>query len=301
MKIGVASSSELGLALISSLKLEHNIAFLLSTPDKPHKRSSTPMANEFVAGATGYPIYKSTSQDALKQVLVENPVDLVVTLAYGVLISEALLQMPRFGWLNIHFSLLPQWRGASPVQSSLLNGEKIGGFSIFKLDSGLDTGPLYYQEEFEYGESLTSKEILTELASRSASVLNQILKNIENGEMPRSQKGECTNIARKFTPEDGKLEFDLDVRKAFDTWRALSHNPGVYIYIKGIRVKLIRVRKLADSSATPGVAKINKNSVLIGFKGGFLELLEITPSGKKSMSGAEYFRGLRVVDGDSLI
>ena len=300
MKVAIASSSDLAIPLISAIAQEHTISYCISTPDKPQKRSGSPAPNSFSEKVEGYEVFKPESSAQLLDILQRKPVDIVVTLAYGKLISKEALSSPPHGWLNIHFSLLPQWRGASPVQSSLIAGEESGGFSIFKLDEGLDTGPIFLKQSYTYDSSARSGSILRELAAQAASSINKVLQDIEIGVEPTPQHNESSTHAGKFATTDGALETSMDITEAFNRYRALSDNPGVYIEVKGVRVKIIEARVEYDNNCLPGTIKVNKNHLMVGFQGGYLDLCSIIPAGKKQMLGADYARGARLVDGEHI-
>ena len=300
MKIAVASSIALGKVIVDCVSQLHDVSYCITTPDAPKGRSGLSVPNDFAQSMAGdsYQIFKPESKAELESLLTSNNVDIVITLAYGMLVPNLALKQPRYGWLNIHFSMLPKWRGASPVQSSLLAHERQGGYTIFQLDEGLDTGPVFHQGSYSYPNGAKTSEILTALTYSSVEVLPKILKDIETGCTPQPQTGDPGPHARKFISKDGKIDTSMSIQHAYVIYRALSENPGVYLENPKTRIKIIDARHELDPNALPGQWVVTKNELKLGFVGGYLILETVTPSGKKTMTGLDFMRGARIVSGD---
>ena len=300
MKIAVASSIALGKEIVDCVSQLHEVSYCITTPDSPKGRSATPVPNDFAQSMVGspYQLFKPQSKAEIDPLLTSKSVDIVITLAYGMLIPSLALKQPRFGWLNIHFSLLPKWRGASPVQSSLLAHERQGGYTIFQLDEGLDTGPIFYQGSYTYPDDAKTSEILSALTFSSVQVLPKILNNIESGCIPKPQVGDPGPHARKFSSTDGKIVTSMSVQDAYVIYKALSENPGVFLENSRTRIKIVEAKYELDSDALPGQWVVSKNQLKLGFVGGYLILERVTPSGKRTMTGLDFMRGARIDSGD---
>ena len=294
MKIAVASSSTLAFPLMERLKAKHDVEYLISTPDKPQKRSASPIPNEFVLGLSDKEIFKPRTKVELTEVVRINPVDLVITLSYGQLVPEDALNIPKYGWLNIHFSLLPKWRGPSPVQSALLNSETDGGISIFQLDKGMDTGPIYDQQLLVFGADETAYEILNRASILSAARALDVIGLISQGERPTPQPQHGESYSKKFVKEDGRLNFTKGLQSAYNHYRALEHNPGVFFENDGKRIVVKKARPWYEINVPEGKLYCVDDMLVMGCGKGSLELINVTPAGSKMMSGIEYARGARI-------
>ena len=164
MKVLIASSSVLAIPIFTVLSdsAEHEITGLLTNSDKPTGRGQKIESNELATWAQNQNlnVYKSSNEEDITSALVKSAAEIVITIAFGQLVKEKALKIPKYGWINIHFSMLPKWRGAAPVQHSILNGEKSTGISIFKLEKGMDTGPIYVSKEFPIHHDETISEVL---------------------------------------------------------------------------------------------------------------------------------------------
>ena len=302
MRVAIASSSLLALPIIEELsKLsEVELVGFISTPDQPKGRSGKPTPNEFAGELEerGFHPYKPASGSALLDALDALAPDLVVVIAYGRLVKSDALKKPRFGWINLHFSLLPAYRGAAPVQRSLMDGSKLFGFSIFKLDEGMDTGPFYVKEEVPIENDLPATEILDELARRSAGSFRLVIEDIRSGRVPRPQEG-TPSFAPKIQKQELHLNLALDGQTIYQRVLALTKKPGVWFTFKSKRLVINRAIRSA-STVPPFHFKLEKGVLLLGLNGLTLALLSLTPEGKREMSGEEFARGLRMSEGQLL-
>jgi len=207
LKLFVASSSLVAKPLISTLLVgkDHQLLGLITNPDKATGRGMQIEANELATWAQSEKIqtYKPSTHNEIRLIIEKNKPDLVITIAYGQLISEPLLDLPKHGWINVHFSTLPKWRGAAPVQWAILNGDKESGISIFKLERGMDTGPIYLMQSIQIESSERSEELLERLSILGSSLTLDSLTLIADGFTPQAQSAQGVSIAPKFKKSDG--------------------------------------------------------------------------------------------------
>lgn len=306
MKILLASSSNVSFEIFNSLislsktknddsKIE--IVGFLTNSDQPTGRGQKSVSNEFAEWAIQFdlPIYKISKSSDITAALNSEGADLVITVAFGKLVSKDNLDIPKFGWLNVHFSLLPKYRGAAPVQHAILNGERETGVSIFKLDEGLDTGPIFAQLKYEIPRMATTKLVLQELARLSIKPLVSTISAIAKGDKGKAQSelGNQISTAPKINKSDGHLIFDKPISNIRNRFLALCDNPGVYATVNGIRIKFESLEFEQVLVGNSQIAQIqNKNSEMqIVARDGIVTVKQLRPEGKSSMTGAEFLRG----------
>ncbi len=303
MRIALASSSPVGIPILEALaEGDHEIVFVITNPDKETGRGQKISANAFAqAAADRYiPVEKPKSHEEITGIFSSYPVDLVVTVAYGRLIKKEALSIPPRGWINIHFSQLPRWRGAAPVQYSLLSGDKNTGISIFQLDEGMDTGPLFFCKSFDIGADDTTSTLLLRLSTEAAKSINAVLDEILQGAQPTPQSSEGATLAPKFTKEDGRLDFRREAQTLINKIRALGEKPGTYLTFRNERLNVARARVVNELSFSGdyGTFYATKSALYVKASDAWIELLEVKPAGKKAMSGSEFARGARIGEGE---
>jgi methionyl-tRNA formyltransferase len=278
------------------------VEFVITNPQKQSGRGQLITSNDFhkFAQEQNIKILTPSNSSELLLLLQQQSVDLIVTIAFGQLIKPESLLIPKYGWLNIHFSQLPRWRGASPVQSSILAGDLETGISIFRLDDGMDTGPVYLSLDDVIQENDTTETLLHRLSDLAAGQISSLLDQISQGFLPQPQKSNGVTHARKFTKEDGRLDSRGTVSDFLRKVRALGENPGTWITFRGEKIKVdeaLPVQIQNDSS--PAATLIStKKALYLMLSDGMVELARVTPSGKKPMSGADFARGARIEDGE---
>jgi methionyl-tRNA formyltransferase len=300
LRVLLASSSNLALPLLRELERDPRIELLgvLSTPDKPKGRHGTPSPNELGLSlqSLGVPLWKPVTESELEGLIRSIAPDLVIVIAYGKLIKRSLIDSVPRGWINLHFSNLPSYRGAAPVQRALLHGEKDFGYSFFQIDEGMDTGPVYLQGGFMPEETSPATEILDELAARGASSLPEVISMILSGEKPVKQRG-VSSLAPKISKEELRLESGIGVEGMLRQIRAFTRKPGVWFELSGRRCIITSARRSGDIRASASISFI-EGRALVGCGDGSIEILRIKPEGKSEMSGADWLRGLHLSPGD---
>jgi methionyl-tRNA formyltransferase len=278
----------------------HEVTGLLTNQDKPTGRGQKIAANELAvwAQSQNIKVYKSANEEDTSAALVKSSAEIVITIAFGQLVKEMALKIPKFGWINIHFSILPKWRGAAPVQHAILNGEKSTGISIFKLDQGMDTGPVYLSKEFPIHKTETTTELLNRLSAEGSEMTLNVLEMIIENKPPKRQSNEAVSFAPKLHKRDGEINWQESSDSIYNLYRALGANPGVWSVLNEVR---IRINKLRRSEVLielkPGHINLDNERIYVGTLNGIIEILEVTPAGRSSMTSAEFVRGLPIKTG----
>ena len=297
MKVVVASSSPVAIPLISALNASstHQLIGLLTNPDKATGRGMHVVANELAtwAESLGLNVEKPENSDELKKVIENIKPEIVITIAYGRIIPLDLLELPKSGWINVHFSLLPRWRGAAPVQWAILTGDKQTGITVFKLDKGMDTGPVYLEQVTPIYDNENSDELLKRLSQIGSDLVIKSLELISDGVIPKPQASNGITLAPKISKNDGKIDWQQSSNQVVNRFRALSSNPGVWSLLGELRIK---IDSLVASSFVdqikPADIVINGERLFVGVLDGVIEILILTPAGRSQMSAAEFIRGL---------
>jgi len=222
--------------------------------------------------------------------------------AYGGLVPRRLLSLPRHGWINLHFSLLPAWRGAAPVQHALLHGDEITGATTFSLDEGLDTGQVFGVITEEIRPTDTAGLLLTRLALAGAPLLVETLDGIEKGSLrPAPQPAEGVSYAPKISVEDARIDWSMSAVHVDRLVRACHPAPGAWPTHADKRLKLLTAEPKPDKSlAEPGLVDVEGDVVLAGCGISAVRLIEVQPEGKRPMSADAWARGARAATGERL-
>lgn len=297
MKVVIASSSYVSKPLISLLSSsrEHELIGLITNPDKATGRGMNIVANELASWgmSNGINVLKPEGRDNLKDLIKTLNPEIVITIAYGQIIPEDFLNLPKYGWINVHFSSLPRWRGAAPVQWAILSADKETGVTIFQLDKGMDTGPVYLSESVSIERDETTEMLLTRLSNIGADLAIQSLSKIQAGIEPVAQLNSGVTLAPKITKNDGKINWHENTDEIFNRYRALAGNPGIWTLLGELRLKIDsleisnRVEKIS-----PAEVLISDEHLLVGANNGVIEIKTLTPAGRSQMSAAEFIRGL---------
>ena len=297
MKVVIASSSYVSKPLISLLSSsrEHELIGLITNPDKATGRGMNIVPNELASWgmSNGINVLKPEGRDNLKDLIKTLNPEIVITIAYGQIIPEDFLNLPKYGWINVHFSSLPRWRGAAPVQWAILSADKETGVTIFQLDKGMDTGPVYLSESVSIERYETTEMLLTRLSNIGADLAIQSLSKIQTGIKPVAQFNSGVTLAPKITKNDGKINWHENTDEIFNRYRALAGNPGIWTLLGELRLKIdsleisSRVEKIS-----PAEVLISDEHLLVGANNGVIEIKTLTPSGRSQMSAAEFIRGL---------
>jgi methionyl-tRNA formyltransferase len=298
VRLAVAASPEVALPTIEALHSDpYNLVRIISQPDRPAGRGKvlTPTPVSQWAIDNNVELVRPESASELAQFLSD--IDLVVTIGYGVLLPESILEIPPYGFLNLHFSLLPRWRGAAPVQRAIEAGDAVTGVTVFKLDPGMDTGPIYTMHRFALDSDITSDELFIELGLLGVDAVLETLAKIENGEKPVPQKSDGATRAMKLTREEGRIDWTLSAEVISAKIRAFTSSPGAWTQFRGNPVK-IATPMISDFTLTPGEISLRDKKVFIGTGSSALEIGFITSAGKQQSPASAWANGARLEPGE---
>jgi methionyl-tRNA formyltransferase len=284
----------------------HEVVAVLTRPQAPSGRGRRLTASpvEQLAEQAGVEVLSPAriSDPGFLQRLAELDVDCAAVVAYGALLREPALSMPRHGWVNLHFSLLPAWRGAAPVQHAILHGDDTTGASTFLIGPGLDDGPVFGVLTERVRPTDTSGELLARLSEAGAPLLVATLDGIADGSVvPRPQPADGISLAPKLTVDDARIEFDRPALAVDRRIRACTPDPGAWAPFGDARLKLGPAFPAeSEKPLQAGELLIDKRAVLVGTATTPLRLGMVQPAGKKPMPAADWARGLRLVSGERL-
>ncbi|MGV0372456.1 methionyl-tRNA formyltransferase [Corynebacterium pilbarense] len=298
MRLVFAGTPEPAAAALERLiASDHEVVAVLTRPDARRGRGRTLHPSPVKALAVEHGIAVLTPEsltrdDTIREQLKELAPDAIPVVAYGNLIPADMLGIPAHGWVNLHFSLLPQWRGAAPVQAAIAAGDAVTGATTFRINEGLDTGDILDTLETEIGEAETSGELLERLAYAGADLLAQTMDALEAGTAAPTPQPEEGTYAHKIAPADARVDWNQPAAVIDRGIRAHTPAPGAWTMRGENRFKLGPVTPTGEGSLAPGEAAFGKNEVLVGTADGDVRLGTIQPPGKKMMNAADWARGL---------
>ncbi|OZE74411.1 methionyl-tRNA formyltransferase [Rhodococcus sp. 15-649-2-2] len=278
----------------------HEVIAVVTRPDAASGRGRKTVRSPvgLLADEHGIPVFtpaKPSDPDFVSQ-LIDFAPDVCPVVAYGALLPQPVLDIPRFGWINLHFSLLPAWRGAAPVQAAIAAGDEITGASTFLLDAGMDTGPVLGVVTERIRSTDTTGDLLTRLASSGAELLNATLDAIEDGTAgAHPQPDDGVSYASKVTVDAARIDWNRSAAYIDRHIRSVTPAPGAWTTIGELRVKIAPVQLVPDT-LPPGAIEVRKSGVHIGTGTTALVLGDIQPQGKKVMKALDWARGARLDD-----
>lgn len=274
----------------------HDIAAVITRRDAPlgRKRVLTPSPVAAAADELGLETIKADRLDADATARVAAlEADLGVIVAYGGLVREPLLSTPRLGWINLHFSLLPRWRGAAPVQHALIAGDRESGAAVFQLVAELDAGDVYAVERMPLTRGATAGDVLGELAGRGAQLLATVVDDLAAGTARAHPQTGTVTLAPKLSLADGALDLTQSAEQLVNRFRGTTPEPGAHVQLDGQRLKLHELVRGPERALAPGELALHDGAVLAGTGDGTLLLQRVQPAGKAAMAAADWWRGLR--------
>ncbi len=291
---------------LDALMSEHQVVAVFTQPDKPAGRGKKlrPSAVKTAALNGGLTVYQPdnvNSDDSYQQLAALN-VDIVIVVAYGQILKARLLQLAPFGCLNVHASLLPRWRGASPIQSAIVAGDKQSGVTIMQMDAGLDSGDILNVATVEIAPDMTAGQLHDALMVAGAKTLIETLKSIASGSIKAIKQDEAlVTYAPLIHKRDAAIDWQADATAIANLVRGYNPWPMAYTTLAGVNLKVHRATALADSpQAAPGIVeRVDDQYIYISCHDGVIRLEEIQPQNKKKMTVSAYLRGNRVEIGAS--
>ena len=303
MRLAVAATPGVAIPTLEHLLTsEHQLVRIFTTGDKPVGRGRSLTETEVAQWAHLHAIECVKVDKAIEMAASLADIDCVVTIAFGILLPQEILDIPSHGFINLHFSLLPAWRGAAPVQRAIENGGDHLGISVFALDSGMDTGPIYRQSSFPRDEEMRSKEALEFLGLQGVELIMKTWEDISSGVLPVPQKSEGISLARKLSKSEALIDWSQSADAINRKVAAFYPNPIAYTNFRSEIVKITQSRMCADFlsnvSLLPGEWVVERERVLIGTGSKPLEIIQLVPQGKSEMKATDWARGARIDSGE---
>ncbi|MHB1120610.1 MAG: methionyl-tRNA formyltransferase [Bellilinea sp.] len=291
-------SPEFALTILQSLVGKVNLVGVVTQPDRPAGRGKVLTAPPVkrLAQEIGIPVLQPErlrNPDSFAQLQAWQP-DLIIVAAFGQILRQNILELPKFGCINVHASLLPCWRGAAPIQAAILHGDKETGVTIMQMDAGVDTGGILAQQTVPILDEDDAASLSSRLAIAGAKLLLDSLPGILAGTIqPVQQNHELATYAPMIKKEDGFLDFTTPAQALARRVRAFTPWPGTSMRWDGQNLKVIRAKAMSGSKILPGQRGIVDGLPVIGTSDGMLALLEVQPPGKKAMPGKVFLNGAR--------
>jgi methionyl-tRNA formyltransferase len=295
VRIAVAATPGVAIPTLDWLfASEHQLDLIITQPDRPSGRGQKTTESPVSVWAHAKNIKIIKPESSLELLPVAASFDLIITIGYGVILPDNLLNLPLHGFLNLHFSLLPAYRGAAPAQRSLENGDLESGVTVFKLDKGLDTGPIYSQGKLAIDPTWRSFELLKELSELGVGVIKEAISKIELGVEPLVQSGPTT-YAAKISKTEARIDFNQPAHILLRKIKAFTYEPGAWTVFNQEPFKVSDAKETDYSQGNPGEVFVIDQKVIVSCGSlSSLELLKVTPSGKREMSAIDWSRGARL-------
>lgn len=296
MQLVFFGTPEFALTVLQALIKEHQVMAVVTQPDKPKGRQRRLMAPPVKAWALkqGLKVVQPESLQAetLKTFFLNLNWDIGVVAAYGRIIPKWLLEIPPYGFVNVHASLLPKYRGAAPIQRAILNGENLTGITIMQMDQGLDTGPILMQKAVTVNNK-TAGQLSEELSQIGAKLVNKILVKLPKSKIiPVKQKEEMATLALPIKKDELLIDWQQPAVAIKRKVQAFSPRPGAYAVFNGLRLKIYEAELVStEQSGSPGELLATKKELLVFCQPGVVKIVKLQPAGKKEMSASEFIRG----------
>jgi methionyl-tRNA formyltransferase len=296
-KVVFMGSPDFALPTLKALAGDYDVVGVVTQPDRASGRGRELKAPpvKTLALELGIPVMQPERlrlPEAMEQLRAWAP-ELIVVAAFGQILRKDVLELPRYGSINVHASLLPRWRGAAPINAAILHGDEETGVTIMQMDVGLDTGPMLSQRSIHLNREDTAGSVFERLSTLGADLLLETLPDYLSGKLtPVPQPEEGATYAPMLKKEEGRLDFSHDVHELERRVRAFDPWPGAFIDFDGALLKIHRAR-VESGAAAVGQRLIVQNEPAVGARGGILILEEVQPAGKKSMSGKSFLAGAR--------
>lgn len=285
----------------------HEVVGVVTQPDKPKGRGKTLMPTPVKEVAMKYnlPVYqpKKVREPEFVEVLRGLKPDVMVVAAFGQIISKEILEMPKYGCINVHASLLPAYRGAAPIQWAVINGDKESGVTIMQMDEGIDTGDMIEKVVVPIAEDETGGSLFDKLSQAGAKLCVKVLQDLEDGKAVREKQPEesTTPYARMIDKKMGSIDWEKPAKEIEQLIRGLNPWPSAYTRLQGKTLKIWKAEVLLEhSQEAPGqITEVTKDSIVVQTGQGRLEILELQLEGKKRMDAASFLRGYALKEGES--
>ena len=296
-RIVFMGSPDFSLPSLRTLTDTYDVIGVVTQPDRASGRGRTmnPPPVKTLAQELNIPLMqpeKLKQPEAMEQLHAWSP-DLIIVAAFGQILRKDVLDLPKYGCINVHASLLPRWRGAAPINAAILHGDEETGVTIMQMDVGLDTGPMLAKRSVRIKPDDTAGSVFQTLSTLGADLLLETLPDYLSGKIqPEPQPDQGATYAPMLKKEDGKLDFTQDVNELERRVRAFNPWPGTFMDFDGTNLKVHRAH-VEQGNASAGQMLIVQKQPAVGARGGVLVLDEVQPAGKKSMNGKSFLSGAR--------
>jgi methionyl-tRNA formyltransferase len=298
MRLCVAATPKVAIPTLDYLLLSnHELISVITQPDRPSGRGQKSRESEVSqwAAQNNVTCHKPQGEQETLAALID--ADLLLTIGYGVILPTSVISLPTHGSINLHFSLLPRWRGAAPVQRAIEAGDSVSGVTVFALDEGMDTGPIYLEKRFALDADITSDELLNELADLGVEAVAQTLTLIEQGVRPHAQSLEGATRAMKISKGDAQIDWNQSAEVISQKIRAFTSNPGAWTNFRESTLKVF-TPTITDFPLPPGELLLKEKKLYIGTSTFAIEIGEVQPSGKALMPASSWVNGVRLDSGE---
>lgn len=296
-KIIFAGTTEFGVPTLEKLKKNYELVLVITQPDKPvgRKQVLTPPPIKIWAQKNNIPVEQPERIKNLESRIKDLNPDLLLVVAYGQIIPKAILDIPKFGAINIHGSLLPKYRGASPIQAAILNGDKETGITLIKMDEKMDHGPIIAKEVVRLTGEETFAALYEKLSQVSAELIAQILPDwFARRLKPAQQVHSMATFTKLINRADAKIDWSSSAKMIDQQIRALNPEPGTWTMLDGKVIKILSAKLLNESKIElPGKIYSHVGEMAVKCVDGSLIIKEIQPEGKKPMAGRDFLNGLK--------
>lgn len=295
MRAALLGTSQEAVPAIDILAGSTDLRAVIARPDRPRGRGRAPAppASKVRAVEHGVSVYQPATPAALDADIAGMDLDLAVVVSYGMIVRAHTLARPRLGMVNLHFSLLPRWRGAAPVERAILAGDDVTGVSLMRMDAGLDAGPILAAWRTSIGEDEDAGALSERLALGGAELLATHLGALERGEPePVAQEESRVTWAPRLVVSEARLDFHQPVEQVARAVRAFCPRPGAHTTWRGKRFKVLRAR-LAPGRLEPGHLEVDEFGARVGTATGCLALRTVQPEGRKAMDALAWVRGVK--------
>ena len=295
MQIAVAATPEVALPTLEALlKSDHDLVSVITQPDRPAGRGLALRQSPVAIWAKDRGISVSKPNDQAELKLAVSDVDLVITIGFGVIIKEEILNLPKHGFINLHFSLLPKWRGAAPVQRAIEAGDQITGVTVFQLDKGMDTGPIYRQKEIAMPHQATTDSLLQDLAVIGAPVVLDAIDAIEANELPVIQSAVGASRAEKLSKDEARINWTDPAKQIERKIRAFNPSPGAWTTFRDEVIKIESANTGESRQGLTGEILLEAKDLFVVTAEGSIQILRVKPAGKASMDAISWINGARI-------
>lgn len=274
----------------------YNVIGIIAQPDRPVGRKGLleKVPTKIVGEKYNIPVYQPIKIRKDYEFVKELNPDIILTVAYGQIVPQGLLDIPRFGCLNLHGSLLPKYRGAAPIQYALINNEKISGMTLMEMIDKMDAGKMYAKEEVIIDEEDNSTSLFIKMGNAASTLVKEALPKYLNGELKGEEQDESlVTFCPTIKSEQEKLDLSLSIKDIYGWIRGLSDTPGAYLYLDEAKLKIYKAKIINDevNGEVGEIIKADKNGLVLQCKDGQLQLLELQKEGKKRMDYKSFLNG----------